>query len=463
MALGLRMTPYLRLWLSIGIFVLVGWVLLMLPFMSAERPATWLEALFTSTSAVCVTGLIVRSTGHDWSFTGQVVILILIQIGGLGFMTLSSSVLMYLRRKATLGEMAVIRESLGEVSTETLPTVLFRCMKLVAFIEGIGAALLFVRFAWAAPEGTARLSHLPQALWAAVFHSVSAFCNAGFSIWDDSLMRFRGDVWVNGVMAGLIVLGGLGFFVLADLEAFLRGRKRRERHRFRYQTRLVLVTTVVLILTGAVLIWVGERNNSTTLGSASWVERVLVSGFQSITARTAGFNTVEMSDMSVPSVGVLMALMFIGASPGSCGGGIKTTTFAVLAALAFAAFRRRKQPSFQYRAFSAVTVRSAVALFFAAFLLVIFASVFLMLIETGGQPLREGESAFAGLLFEATSAFGTVGLSTGVTPQLKAPSQLCLIVLMFIGRVGPLGLISAAVRGGERPAVQLLSEHVQIG
>jgi len=459
----LRMTPYARLALSMGTLILIGWVLLMLPAMSAERPATWLEGLFTSTSAVCVTGLIVRSTGHDWSFPGQVVILLLIQIGGLGFMTLSSSVLMHLRRKATLEEAAVIRESLGSVEQDGLPTLLWRCLRIVLWVESVGAVLLFVRFLLDRAVDAPWYVNLTRAAWAAVFHSISAFCNAGFSIWDDSLVRHASDPWVNLVMGGLIVLGGLGFFVLADLEAWLRSLRQRRSHSFRFQTRLVLVTTCSLLIGGALLIWLGEYRNGATLGGRGPVTQFMMAQFQSLTARTAGFNTIDISQLTIPSVGVLILLMFIGASPGSCGGGIKTTTFAVLVVLATAAWRRGREPTFQGRAFGRVTVNSAVALFFAAFLLVLIGSVFLLMVEGRGAPLGTERGRFAALVFEATSAFGTVGLSTGVTPHLRAASKLCLVMLMFLGRVGPLGLISASLRGRARPVIRYPHEDVQIG
>jgi len=459
----LYMTPYVRLALSLAVLILVGWVVLMLPGMSAGRPATWLEGLFTSASAVCVTGLTVRSTGHDWSLAGQVVILLLIQIGGLGLMTLSSSVLMHLRRKATLDEAAMIRESLGSASPDALPILLRRCLRIVLWIEAVGASLLFVRFLLEKGEGSPWYIRVANSAWTAVFHSVSAFCNAGFSLWDDSLMRYATDPWVNLVIGGLVVLGGLGFFVLADLEAWLRGLRKKQIRALGFQTRLVLVTTLALLVGGAILIWLGEHRNEATLRGHGLFEQYMMAQFQSLTARTAGFNTVDIGQLTIPSVGVLIILMFIGASPGSCGGGIKTTTFAVLVVLATSAWRRDREPTFQGRAFGRVTISSAVALFFAAFLLVLFGSIFLLMIESGGAPLSREHGRFASLVFEATSAFGTVGLSTGITEHLRVPSKLCLIGLMFLGRVGPLGLVSASLRGAARPVIRYPHEDVQIG
>ena len=264
-------------------------------------------------------------------------------------------------------------------------------------------------------------------------------------------------------MGGLIILGGLGFFVLADLEAWLRARKARRAHSFRFQTRLVLTTTLALLIGGTVFIWLAEHLNADTLKQSALPSQVMMSLFQSLTARTAGFNTVEVSNLSVPSIGVLIILMFIGASPGSCGGGIKTTTFAVLMVLSSVAFRHGTEPTFANRTFSRRTVGSAIALFFAAFVLVLLGSVFLLMVEGEAVPLQSAQGKFAKLIFEATSAFGTVGLSTGITPELKTASKLCLVVLMVLGRLGPLGLISATLRGGLSATVRYPQEDVQIG
>jgi len=458
-------TPYGQLFLSLMAMVFVGWAILSLPGMAAnpEKPLTWLDSLFTSTSAICVTGLVVRSTGNDFSLLGQFVILVMIQIGGLGFMTLSSSVLMHLRRKITLDQFAVIRESLGAPGSDRLPRLMVRCLRIVAIVETAGALLLFPRFSWNVPNGMTWWQNAPKALWQSVFHSVSAFCNAGFSIWDESLTRYTYDPWINLVMGALIVLGGLGFFVLADIEAWLRARRARRSHRIGFQSRLVLLTTVCLIVVGALLIWMGERLNPATLGKQPIWREWMVPFFQSVTARTAGFSTVEVRKLSNFSVFVTILLMFIGASPGSCGGGVKTTTFAVFATLALGSLTSDTEPNFQRRSFGPVTVRSAMALVVVAAGIVLCGALFLMLVQYGGRPLDEAQFGFVELVFEAMSAFGTVGLSTGVTPFLTIPAKLCLIVLMFVGRVGPLGLVSVALRSGARPAIQYPSEDVQIG
>jgi len=435
----------------------------MLPGMAARAPITWLDGLFTATSAICVTGLVVRSTGNDFTLLGQAVILAMIQIGGLGFMTLSSSVLMHLRRRITLDQFAVFRASVGLPEGEQLPALMRRCFRIVFVVEAVGVMLLFPRFNMAMPPDETLLAYAPKALWQAVFHSVSAFCNAGFSIWDRSLIAYRFDPYVNVVMGGLIVLGGLGFFVLTDLEAWLRARRAQRKHKLLFQSRVVLLTSLLLILVGALLLYCGERMNPQTLGNLSVTRQWQIPFFQSITARTAGFNTVEMAKLSSFSVFITMLLMFVGASPGSCGGGVKTTTFAVFATMAIGSLARDEEPSFQRRSFGPRTVTSAIALVAVAGTLVLASALFLALVELPGTSLERTGSTFVELLFETVSAFGTVGLSTGITPTLSAAGQLCLIVLMFLGRVGPLGLVSASLRGGADPAVKFPSEDVQIG
>ena len=456
-------TPYAQLCLSVFLSILVGWGLLMLPGMGARKPVTPLDGLFTATSAICVTGLVVRSTGHDFTLLGQAVILAMIQIGGLGFMTLSSSVLMHLRRKITLDQFAVFRASLGLPEGQRLPALMRRCFRLVAVIEVAGAALLFPRFNMAVPYGETIWSHAPKALWQSLFHSISAFCNAGFSVWDDSMARYVADPYVNCVMGGLIVLGGLGFFVLADVEEWIRARRDRREHRFSFQSRVVLATSLGLIVTGALFVWLGDRLNPATVQGGGIVRGVLIPLFQSITARTAGFSTVDMSALTNPSIFVTILLMFIGASPGSCGGGVKTTTFAVFATMAVGSLSRDEEPSFQRRSFGPVTVRSAVTLIVLSAGIVLAGALFLMFVEGQGAALSTARPQFVELLFETVSAFATVGLSTGITPTLTGVGKLCLILLMFVGRVGPLGLVSATLRGGVDPAVQYPAEDVQIG
>lgn len=479
----LRLSSYTRLCLSFAMLIGLGYLALGLPGMiAAEHGVARIDRLFTAVSAVCVTGLAVVSTGNDYTLLGQFVILCLIQIGGLGFMTLSSSLLMQLRRKATLSETSYLRESLAATSADDLPRHLFSCMRLVAICEGIGAALLFIRFSMVRPDGVVWMQNAPQALWAAVFHSVSAFCNAGFSIWDDNLMRFAGDWVVNIVICALIIAGGVGFFALVDIEAWIRSLRREERARLPFQTKVVLTTSLGLIVCGAVLIWMGERLSHPPAGQSSAVvqsadstvaadrvaerppaEQWLIAVFHSVSARTAGFNTADLSRFSFFSLTVLVMLMFIGASPGSSGGGVKTTTFAVLFTQAVGSLRPGREPGAMGRSFGRTTVRSAIVLFFMAAGLVIAGTLCLLLTESGSAAEAQSHSWFLACLFEVTSALGTVGLSMGVTPTLSVAGKAGLIALMYLGRVGPLGLVSAAVLGGGRSMIRYPEEDVQIG
>ena len=443
--------------------IVAGVVLLRLPGVAAAEPLTWLDCFFTSTSAVCVTGLSVRSTQHDFSFLGQLIILLLIQMGGLGFITLSSSLLMQIRHKVAISQAVYLRDTLGASTGDNLGRLLLRCMRIVFFCEALGAALLFVPFSLRVPPGQGWLRNVPRAAWDAIFHSISAFCNAGFSTWDSSLAEFVGDPWVNAVTCALIVLGGLGFFVLTDVEAWWRTRRAERRYRLPFQTHVVLRTSITLIVVGAALIWIGEHTNAATVGTTSWWTQGMAAVFQSVTARTAGFFTIDLAKCSSFSLAVLIILMFIGGSPGSAAGGVKTTTAAVLFTLAAGALRPGREPSFRHRSFGLVTSRSAVALFFVAALLVVGGTLFLLLVETSGTPMARARGQFVDYAFEATSAFGTVGLSTGVTATLTPAGRMLLIVLMFLGRVGPLGLISATLRGGVRPVIRYPNEDIQVG
>jgi trk system potassium uptake protein TrkH len=462
MALRPRLTPYNSLWISFAAIILAGWLLLMLPGMTTH-PISWVDGLFMSTSAVCVTGLAVLSVGNDFTPLGQLVLLCLLQVGGLGFMTLSSSILMNIRRKVTLGQARTIHETLGGVGGANLPKLLMRCLRMVVLIEGIGALLLFARFCYDVPAGANLWRFFPATAWQAVFHSVSAFCNSGLGLWDDSLARYAGSYLVNFVVGGEIILGGLGFFVLVDVVEWGHARKVRKPAKLKFQSHVVLWTSLVLLLFGALLLWIAEKENSATLLPVSPPKQILAALFQSVTARTAGFSTVNIGNLTNSSLAGMMLLMFIGASPGSCGGGVKTTTFAVIVTLAMGAWRAGKDPNFRGRSFGPVTVASSIALFFAAAFLVITGGLVLMLIETGGLPFARTQGAFVSYLFETISAFATVGLSTGITALLSVPSRLVIIVLMFIGRVGPLGLISATLRGGAQSQVSYPYEDVQIG
>ena len=446
-----------RLWLHpapllVGSFagaILAGAALLALPVASATGASIGLaDALFTSTSAVCVTGLVVKDTAGDFTLFGQLVILALIQLGGLGIMTFSVSMMLMLGRALATSPGSAMRDMLDQQSArEALQLVRF--IALFTFtVEAAGAVALFAWFG-------AREGYTVQSAYSAVFHAVSAFCNAGFSLYSKSFVGYAGHVGVSLTLTGLIIVGGLGFPVMRDL--LVVGRRERlgegRSPGLRTQTRVVLATSAILILLGAALFYVLELPS--TLSGLGPTDRLLASYFQAVTARTAGFNTVDIGSVKAPALVVLMALMLIGASPGSTGGGIKTTTAAILFQAMRSAFRRRPEVELFHRTVPRSTIRRAMALVTLTFLLLAAAAVAL--------NAAEPRHAFEKLLFEEISAFGTVGLSMGVTPHLTAPGKAIIILLMFAGRVGPLTLMLSLLGQGRPARYRYPETHMMVG
>jgi len=448
-------SPARLLVISFATTILIGAVLLFLPISRVgPTPRQPVDALFTSTSAVCVTGLIVLDTGRDHSLFGQAVILGLIQIGGLGIMTFSNLILLAAGKKLGLSQRMVLEATHGEVLAVS-PAQLIRRILLYTFtLEALGTLLLWVRFRSEYP--------LPRAVWLAVFHSISAFCNAGFSLFSDSFMGYRDDFLVNITVMGLIVAGGLGFVVFADVFSFLGDwRVKGKLRRLTLHSRVVLCTTVGLILGGALLLGVLEISN--LLGGGPWHQPILSSLFLSITARTAGFNTMDTAQLTNATLLCVIVLMVIGASPGSTGGGIKTTTFAALWAMVFSRARNRPQTEMLDRTIPSEVIAKALATT-AGFLLAILLGVILLQItEYAGQPHTAVRGLFLGHLFEVVSALGTVGLSTGVTPTLSAAGKGVIIACMFVGRLGPLVVAASLIGRRPRAAYTLPEERLMIG
>ncbi len=428
--------------------ILLGTVLLRLPPATRGQPLTWLDALFTATSAVCVTGLVVVDTGTRFSPFGQGVILVLIQAGGLGIMTMSTFVLFLLGRRTTLGESEVISDTFGSIRRVSAGRMVALVVTLTFVAEGIGAVSLYHSFSSRYETG--------RAVWYSIFHSVSAFCNAGFSLFPDyaSLTGYAGDVPINMTVMLLIVTGGLGAPVVYGMARYVRVRLSRRVTHLDLHAKLVLGSTALLIVGGALVFWLLEHDG-TAMQARPTGTRVLDSFFQSVTARTAGFNTVDFAALSETSLLVVMALMFIGGSPGSTAGGIKTTTAAV-AVMALVS-RLRGKP--RVGGFGRTIPEQALSRVFA--LMVICT----LLIGVGTLVLEEAESVqlarqmngawttvppgdagqarvpVTWIAFEVVSAFGTVGLSTGITPYLSWVGKSVLIVLMFAGRLGPLTFV----------------------
>ncbi|RME21317.1 MAG: hypothetical protein D6806_14875, partial [Deltaproteobacteria bacterium] len=411
-----------------------------------------LDALFTSTSATCVTGLVVVDTATRLSLFGQIVVLLLIQAGGLGIMTLSTAAMVALRRRPSFSGLAAVRDALPPgLKYYDYHRLLLDVVKFVFAIEGAGAAVLFVRFLFDLPA--------PSALYVAVFHSVSAFCNAGFALFSNSLESYSGDWIVCGTHAALIVLGGLGFLVIADVR-FVRPWKRGRWFRLTLNSRMVLVTSGLLIVIGTVVLLFTEWNN--TLAGRPYHERILAALFQSVSARTAGFNSVPIGGMANESIFFMMLLMFIGASSASCGGGIKTQTFAVLWTWGLSHLRGHRRVQVMGRSIAESSLDRAVSVVMVSAAVVVTTVMFLLVTEVGQVPHTASPGTSLELMFEAVSAFGTVGLSTGITAGLSSAGKLLLVGAMFTGRLGP--LVVAMAIGRTRPVrYHYAEEQVLIG
>ena len=425
-----RLTPAQLLALSIATLVGFGTLLLRLPLSAARQPLSLVDAFFTATSAVCVTGLIVVDTPVDLSLFGQTVVLVLIQAGGLGYMAITTVVAAALGRQLTVHERLTLQEALNLETMDGLIHFTLSVFRMTLAFELVGAAILAAR--WVGDFGPAR------GLYFALFHAVSAFNNAGFSLFSDNLARFRADPVVVLVTGALIVAGGLGFVVLSELRHFTRAR------RLTAHTRLVLVLSGALVLGGAGLIWGIEAGNPRTLGPLPPVERMLAACFQSVSARTAGFNTIDVGAMAPASLFILILLMFIGASPGGTGGGVKTTTFAITVGALWNMVRGGEDPTIFRRRVAPMVVARAFFISLIAFLAV--NGIALVLLLTEGRDLLP-------TLFETTSAFGTVGLSTGESGSVLSLAghftpvgKLLVTAMMFMGRVGPLTLAVAVAR-----------------
>jgi trk system potassium uptake protein TrkH len=417
----------------------------MVPFCSASGRLSFIDALFTSTSAICVTGLVVADTATQFTLAGQIIILILIQLGGLGIMTFSTMVLLAAGRSITINDRILVQEGYHPGSPRNFKALIKNIFMFTAIIEGAGFVLLFLRFLQDHPW--------PRALFSGLFHSVSGFCNAGFSVYSNSLMGFRGDVFINLVMAHLIILGGLGFLVIGEVvkagSGFMKGTKRK----LSLHSKMVLISTTILI-SGSFFIFLALEKDQ-ALRSFSWKDKILASFFQVVTPRTAGFNTMDLTTLGTAAVLLLMLLMFIGASPGSTGGGVKTSTFGVVLAFIRSKVAARDSTHLFYRTIPQDNVVRAFTLISLS-LSVIFITGFVVLINQPGMLMRD-------VFFEVFSGFGTVGLSLGITPRLSALSKVMVILLMYAGRIGPLTLLLAFSRRRALGKYEYIEERVLIG
>ncbi|WP_054939820.1 TrkH family potassium uptake protein [Paenibacillus ihuae] len=440
----LRLTSSRIILLGFIIPIFLGTVLLCLPISSSSGISVgWLNALFTSTSAVCVTGLVVLDTGTDFSHFGQIVILLLIQIGGLGFMTFGVLIAVVMGKKIGLKERLLIQQSANSVTTQGVVRLSLSIFLISFIVETLGAIILSLR--WANELGVER------AIYYGIFHSVSAFNNAGFSLWSDSLSRYVGDPLINIVISCLFIIGGIGFTVILDLY-----RKRRWSD-LSFHTKIVLITSGFLCMAGFLVIFVIELFNTKTFGTLSWGDRIWAGYFQGVVTRTAGFNSIDIGAMMPASQFFMIFLMFIGASSGSTGGGIKTTTFAVLMLSIIATvkgkadvqlLKKRIPQDIIFRSLAVMTIS----------LCVVLAAAFLLTITEYSH-----HQDFLTLLFEATSAFGTVGMSMGITPELSSMGKCIIIVTMYIGRLGPLTLAFALAQRNVKQKYRYPEDKLLIG
>jgi trk system potassium uptake protein TrkH len=408
----------------VGVIVL-GAFLLMLP-VSAQvgKSISFIDAIFMATSATCVTGLTTLSLETDFSLFGQIVILLLIQIGGLGIMTLSSSMTILLGRSMAMKDRIIMQDLLDISSLEELLAMIVDIIKYTFFIELWGAIILTVAFTFEGFEfGTA--------IYQGFFHSISAFCNAGFSLFNNSLESYATNPLIHGTISVLVTFGGIGFIVLRELKEMLV--KRRSLVRMSLHSKIVIVTSIVLTISGMIFIFFGEFLTSLD-GYTLW-EKLQISFFQSVTLRTAGFNSIPLTNLNTYTIYVMALFMFIGASPGSTGGGIKTTTLAILIQSIIATLKGDKTVSFFNRSIAAPIVVRATALTFISILLTSFFILVLMRLEP--------QQSFLPIFFEVISASGTVGLSLGITSILSVAGKFAIALLMLVGRIGPLTLLLA--------------------
>ncbi len=438
------LNPSKILVLGFALLIFIGAFLLTLPISTANGVSlSFIDALFTATSATCVTGLVVVDTGNTFSMFGEIVILVLIQMGGLGFMTFATFLFTLLGKKISLKERLLLKEAYNVTSTAGLVKLVKRILLFTVIVEGIGATILTTRFAFD--------MSIVESIYFGIFHSISMFNNAGFDIFGDfnSLTSYVDDPIVVFTVSALIIIGGLGFVVINELYEY------RETHKLSLQSKVVLTTTIFLIVMASILIFLFEYGNDKTLGPLNLGGKLLGAIFHGVSPRTAGANTLSMGDLTYATLFLTIFLMFIGGGSGSTAGGIKITTFTVLMTTVLSQLKGKEDVVLFKRRIVVETILKALTVAVSGMMIVVIITFLLSITEHGHD--------FMMYLFEATSAFGTVGLSMGLTPELSPVGRILIIITMFIGRLGPLTLGFAISKRQTKEAYRRPKGNMMIG
>jgi trk system potassium uptake protein TrkH len=428
----------------------LGALLLMMPFSSSS--GTWIDplvALFTSTSAVCVTGLSVVDVGTYFSFWGQLFVAILVQVGGLGYMTATTFLLLLIGARFSLRDKVAIQQALDRTGIQGSAQVLRSIIATTLIFELTGVFLLLPVFV---PD-----FGFYRGLWYAIFHSINSWNNAGFSVFSDSFIRYQSSILLNLTVTGLIIFGGIGYQVIMEMYLWLRDRILRKTHCiiFSLNFKVATSTTLILLILGTVAFFLIEQKNPETFGKMDLKTKILAAWFQSVTPRTAGFNTIDFSKMTTAGLFITIAFMFIGASPGGTGGGIKTTTMRVLTTCTKAILQGNEEAVLYERKIPISLILKAVGVFIGSLATAIVATILISLTDT--------KFNFIQILFEVVSAFATVGLSTGITASVSGAAKLVLIVTMYVGRVGILLLMSALLGDPSPRKIRYPEENLLVG
>jgi len=450
----LKHKPQAIIFRSFFLVILIGAILFKLPIASAKAPLSGIDALFMSTSAVCVTGLSIVDIGTDLTLFGQLVLLTLMQLGGLGIMTFSLLFLIFIGKKISLHFQMCIPDLFQDINLKNIRYCIFSIFIMTLLIESAGAFFLFLDLRNYHP--------VPFAVYSSIFHSISAFCNAGFSLYSDSFVRFNNNPYILIVMMSLIVLGGLGFIVIYEIFRIITKRQKPSvKTDISLHTKIALTGSFLFIIIGAVIVWILE--NQALLRNMPLSTQMLNSFFLSVTSRTAGFNTIHTSLLSNPTLLMVMFMMFVGACPGSTGGGIKMHVFFTLIALLRNKLKGLEMASLFKRKIPPAAVDRAVTILISSFLVVFIAVFLLQLTENiliAHAEIPQAEE-FLDTIFESISAFGTVGLSTGTTAHLSFGGKAIIIFLMFVGRIGALTLgIALEMRQKDKITYEYPTEEI---